>query len=91
MSVWCKYNRLDFNVTKCKTPRVYRASVPPMYSYNVDGTSLGVVGEIKDLGVIVDRQKSWEKQVHGVVNNAKRTLGLIKRTFGTKSPQNVKC
>ena len=57
---------------------MYRSPIPLMYLYNVDITSLEVVREIKDLGIIVDRQMSWKKQVHDVVKNARRTLGFIK-------------
>ena len=62
-----------------------------MYSYNIDSTSLEVVGEIKDLGVIVDSQMSWKKQAHDIFDNARKTMGLMKRILGMKAPTNVEC
>jgi hypothetical protein len=49
--------------------------------------SLKVVHSVKDLGVNVSSDLSWNKHVGITVNKANKVLGIIKRTVGTSNRQ----
>jgi hypothetical protein len=77
-SKWC----MTFNVTKCKILKVTRSINPYLFNYNINGTLLESVNEIRDLGVIIDKTVSWNSHVKDIVAKANRIMGLIKRTVG---------
>ncbi|XP_041474807.1 uncharacterized protein LOC121423521 [Lytechinus variegatus] len=49
--------------------------------YNIGSTALNVVREEKDLGIIIDDDLKFHKQVSNAVNKANRVLISIRRTF----------
>ena len=49
----------------------------------MNGQYLEDVEEEKDLGVLVDNELKFHKQVAAVVKNANSKLGLIKKSFAT--------
>ena len=76
---WSETWQLHFNQGKCKALHFGRNN--PKKTYNIGNTTLEVVLEEKDLGVIVDNQLTFHKHIATAVKKANHMLGLIKSTF----------
>jgi ribonuclease P/MRP protein subunit RPP40 len=72
-----------FNVEKCKVVHFGRKN--PCEKYSLSGTDLQVVDEERDLGVIVQNDLKVSLQCTKVVNTANRVLGMIYRSFTSRS------
>ena len=72
---------MEFNVEKCKTMHIGNKN--PKFEYCIDGKTLKVVDEERDLCVIMHSNFKVSSQCSTAVNSANRMLGLIKR--------NIKC
>lgn len=80
---WSREWQMKFNVEKCKVMHV--GSSNPRYTYEMDGSEIQVIHEEKDLGVtIVDNLKTSVHCAHQYAK-ANRMLGLLRRTFKTRS------
>ena len=79
VSKWSDKWQLPFNVTKCKVLHI--GNTNPCRRYKMNGQYLEDVEEEKDLGVLVDNELKFHKQVAAVVKNANSKLGLIKKSF----------
>lgn len=85
-NVWSKDWLMNFNVEKCK--RMHIGSKNQKFLYNMAATTskegveiLKESTEEKDLGVVIDNELKFNKHIQGIVKNANRTLGLIRKTF----------
>ena len=47
----------------------------------MDGKKLNQVYEEKDLGILMDNELKFHKHTYAAVKNARRNLGIIKKTF----------
>ena len=86
LELLCKWSRtwgLDFNVDKCKV--IHFGRVNPNTIYALNNKEPKVVEEEKDLGVIVNQDLKVASQCAAAVKTANKTLGLIKRTFSSRS------
>ena len=79
---WTGVNHLPLNVKKCKTVTYTRRRDPITMQYTIQGEVLDRVDEIRDLGVLMERNLKYTKQFNKVKTTAKRTIGLIKRFSG---------
>ena len=59
---------------------------PVRTEYVIAGTELEHVGEIRDLGIIIDAKLTFAPHMTNVVKRANRSLGLLIRAFQTGTP-----
>lgn len=76
---WCKDNKLDLNISKCKVMSYTRRTETYIYDYSLSGITLERCNNIRDLGVIFDRTLSFIKHIEHNVNRAYRMYGFIYR------------
>lgn len=81
---WTTKWQMGFNLEKCHHMRFGNRPLEQSYHLTgADGTQylLETVAMEKDLGVIMDRELSFQPQVDKVIKTANSVLGTIKRTF----------
>lgn len=81
LCLWCQLNGMQFNVEKCKIMQFYRKKAPILYDYVIGDSSMERLSVIRDLGVLFDRELSFNEHIDYIVNKAIKTLGFIKRTL----------
>lgn len=79
LSQWCKRNRLDLNVGKCKVMSFFRVRFPVRFEYEIDGLRLTRVREVQDLGVWFDERLTFDRHVELITSKAYSMLGFVKR------------
>lgn len=79
LSNWCKLNRLDLNIDKCKDMSFYRIRSPTHFNYTIDDIELTRVKIIQDLGVWFDEQLTFNRHIDFVTSKAYSMLGFVKR------------
>lgn len=79
LSRWCKLNRLDLNIDKCKVISFFRIKSPIHFQYSIDGISLSRVKIIQDLGVWMDEQLTFDRHIEFITSKAYSMLGFVKR------------
>ena len=84
---WSELWQLPFNYGKCKCLHLGKNNQGN--SYYMNGKCLSHVENEKDLGVIIDKELKFHKQSAAAVMKANRVLGLIKKTFTTKSEATI--
>ena len=77
---WIQENKLQINETKCNKITFSRCSNVYNFSYSIRGTTINTVDKIRDLGILLDSNWSFEEHLRIVVAKSFRTLGFIKRT-----------
>ena len=80
---WSSTWLLKFHPDKCKVLTLGNRSVAHKYTLQVDGIShnLENVSEMKDLGITIDQNLSFENHINEKISKANRIVGLIRRTF----------
>lgn len=76
---WCSLNRMVVNPAKCSAITFSRKQQPILFDYDLLGSTIERVHQVKDLGVILDSQLSFRQHIGYVVDKASRTLGFIFR------------
>lgn len=79
VSEWCKLNCLKLNIKKCNAISFYRSYIHISFDYTIDSNVLSCVENIKDLGVILDKNYSFKSHMDYVIGRANSTVGFIKR------------
>ena len=90
VSQWVSDWQMHFNTIKCGVMKITHCRDKSAPNYHLEDTPLRVVHCVKDLGVTVSSDLSWNKHVDIIVNNANKVLGVIernKRTVGTLNQQ----
>ena len=77
---WSQLNSMDFNIKKCKLMRMSRKEQPLNANLLMYDSSLDIVSEFKDLGLLVSYNLSWNSHINCIVSNPIRMLRLISRT-----------
>ena len=80
VSEWANKWKMHFNVSKCEVMRITHSRDKSVPNYHLEEMSLKVVHSVKDLGVNVSSDLSWNKHVGITINKANKVLGIIKRT-----------
>jgi len=84
---WTDKWLLRFNSSKCKV--IHLGKHNPNYDYFMkDDTTVNLLESVqseKDLGVIVDKDLSFEEHINEVVKRANKISGLLKRTIVNKN------
>ena len=86
LEAWGQTWQMEFHPTKCQAMRVgKKKSCPP--DYMLHGINLAIVSEVKYLGVIIDSNLNWSKQVSEVVAKANKKLAFLRRNLRIHSPK----
>ena len=83
LSGWAATWQMTFNAEKCESTRIMHTQDNTSPNYTLGGKSLKSVQSVKDLGVTLSSNLSWNKHVGITTNKANKVLGIIKRTVGT--------
>ncbi len=82
---WSDKWLLTFHPDKCHVLSLGKNTIPYNYTLpnnnNNTTTILGHVDEARDLGVIVDKDLSFDSHINNKVNKANNTLGLLRRAY----------
>ena len=75
---WC----MRFKSVKCNTMQITRKRIKKVNaSYNLEGTVLDNVENIKYLGVTITNDLKWNTHVSNICTKANRTLGFLRRNL----------
>ena len=86
---WSNTWKLQFNLSKCKLLRIYRA-LKFAYDYKMENSVLETVTEFNDLGVLVSSDLTWNNHIAHKISRANSLLGFIKRAIGFKASKKAK-
>jgi hypothetical protein len=77
---WSNKNGMILNIKKCAVITFTRRRSPDiLFSYAVDGCVLERVSEIRDLGVILDSQLTFQHHYDRISSSGRCVLGFVKR------------
>lgn len=76
---WSAQNRLEFNTNKCKTITFTRSYSPIAYPYSVEGVPLERVTQIRDLGLVLDTELTFNAHISELCDRAFKSLGFVMR------------
>ena len=77
---WIQDNKLQINELKCHKITFGRISDFYNFSYMINNTIIQPVDMIRDLGIILDSNRSFDHHLRSVITISFKTLGFIKRT-----------
>ena len=80
---WAEMWQMSFNTDKCKVMHIGKHNEKAKYM--IDGIVMKDIHQEKDLGVIVQSNLKVDAHCAKVVNTANRILGMISRTFTSRS------
>ena len=83
LTAWSVRWGLTQNPRKCKSFTITLRRATVQTEYYIDATKLEHVGEIRDLGNMLDTKLTFASHVDNVVSRANRSLGLLFRSFQT--------
>lgn len=87
---WSQMNGLDLNIKKCHSISFYRSHHPIECNYNIAGVVLDRVGDIRDLGVTLDRSLTFVNHINSITCTGYRNLGFVSRNCKEFSCQTFK-
>lgn len=76
---WSELNHLEFNISKCKSISFTRRRFPILHHYNMRGVPLERVMQIKDLGLILDKELTFNNHIVDLCGRACKSLGFVMR------------
>ena len=79
LSNWCIKWRLKLNISKCNSITFTNKKKYHTFVYKLDGVDLVRVHDIKDLGVTISCNLSFNRHFGNIVPKAYKLLGFIKR------------
>ena len=80
LETWSEESGLKFNETKCKTQCLTRKLTPVMYNYELNNEILIQTECEQDLGVFLDKNLTWKRQVYEQSAKTNKLLGYIRRS-----------
>lgn len=80
VAVWSQSNRLPFNTDKCKCITFARKRNPIQTTYRLFDATIDKVGDIRDLGVVLDSKLDFHKHMTDICKKASKTMGFVIRT-----------
>ena len=87
---WARKWGMRFQLIKCNIMQITRKRIKKINaSYNLEGTVLDNVENIKYLGVTITNDLKWNTHVSNICTKANRTLGFLRRNLSA-CPQDVK-
>lgn len=76
---WCKENGLKVNASKCKQISFYHTRNSSAKRYVIENEELEFVKNIKDLGLILSSNLTFNNHIESLCSKTFRNLGFIKR------------
>ena len=90
LGCWARKWDMRFQPVKCNIMQITRKRIKKINaSYNLEGTVLDNVENIKYLGVTITNDLKWNTHVSNICTKANRTLGFLRRNLSA-CPQDVK-
>ena len=90
LGCWARKWGMRFQPVKCNIMQITRKRIKTINaSYNLEGTILDNVENIKYLGVTITTDLKWNTHVSNICTKANRTLGFLRRNLSA-CPQDVK-
>ena len=90
LGCWAKKWGMRFQPVKCNIMQITRKRIKKINaSYNLEGTILDNVENIKYIGVTITNDLKWNTHVSNICTKANRTLGFLRRNLSA-CPQDVK-
>ena len=87
---WARKWGMRFQPVKCNIMQITRKRIKKINaSYNLEGTILDNVENIKYLGVTITNDLKWNTHVSNICTKANRTLGFLRCNLSA-CPQDVK-
>lgn len=80
LETWSQESGITFNKTKCKSQRITRKSKQINFIYKLNDINLEQTDCERDLGVSVEKNLLWNRQVSEQSSKANKLLGYIKRS-----------
>ena len=80
MLEWANKWQLEFHPDKCVSMSINNKEDQPRM-YKMKETTLKLVKQEKDIGVVVDEQLKFESHIYEKINKANSMMGLIRRSF----------
>ena len=80
LKTWSEESGLKFNETKCKTQCLTRKLTSVTYNYELNNKILIQTECEQDLGVFLDKNLTWKRQVNKQSAKANKLLGYIRRS-----------
>lgn len=77
---WCKTWRLVLNISKCCSISFTNKRKPIYFEYVIGQEVVDKVNKVKDLGVLLTHNLSFNEHISNTVNRAFRMLGFVKRS-----------
>lgn len=87
---WCKINGLSLNLNKCFCISFGRLRCLKRNRYYLNGSLLEAVTEVRDLGVRLDSQLTFQSHISSMVQLGLRNLGFITRNSADFGPTTFK-
>ena len=79
MVKWCEANKMSLNVSKCHYIQFSRNKANTHNTYTINQEPLSKVEQIRDLGVILDKQMKFDKHILNTTSKGFQILGFILR------------
>lgn len=76
---WCKLNFLRINIPKCRVITFHKCLNPLQLDYRINSTTIDRVSSVNDLGVIFDKDLSFNCHIDNIILKGLRMLGFIRR------------
>ena len=87
---WARKLGMRFQPVNCNIMQITRKRIKKVNtSYNLEGTVLGNVENIKYLGITITNDLKWNTYVSNICTKANRTLGFLRHILSA-CPQDVK-
>lgn len=87
---WSKKWKMYFNVNKCHVITITNKRNPLDFAYTIADHELSRESSVRDLGVTIETNLSWNKHIQSSVAKANRTMGCVKRAVGYHVEEKVK-
>lgn len=78
-SNWCSTNKLKINIDKCAIISFTRRKNPLIHKYSLDNHPITLVSSIKDLGIILSNDLSFNEHISYIYSKAMCMLGFVRR------------
>ncbi|KAL1448049.1 hypothetical protein WDU94_000025 [Cyamophila willieti] len=76
---WCEINRMVLNIDKCKIMSFTKKRSTSTFNYTINNTTVPRVNKMRDLGVILESNLSFNEHYETIKNKSFRALGFINR------------
>lgn len=76
---WCFNNKLNLNISKCKSVSFSRKLCPINFIYEINNEILVSCNSVKDLGIVFDKELSFRLHISSKVAEAMKAYGFIIR------------